>query len=101
MNLLLTFVGLYYKTLQYYNKQECLLMLDTSTLDYYLGQGWEPTIRMGYYQCFTLQAPGVPANARPWCKYLTLANTLAYYDATTIISVKHFIVQILGVTELP
>jgi hypothetical protein len=38
----------------------------------------------------------VPANARPWCKYLTLANTLAYYDTTTIIYLKHFIVQIFG-----
>jgi hypothetical protein len=66
------------------------------------GKAGSQQLELDTFSCFTLKAPGVPVNARPWCKYLTLANTLAYYDATTtIISVKHFIVQVFGITPLP
>jgi hypothetical protein len=38
----------------------------------------------------------LPKNIKLWCKCVAVANTLDYYDVTTIMAVKSFIVQTLG-----
>jgi hypothetical protein len=38
----------------------------------------------------------LPKNIKLWCKYVAVANTLDYYDVTTIMAVKGFIVQAQG-----
>ncbi len=43
--------------------------------------------------------PDLPSSIRLGCKWMAVANTLAYYNAATVMPVKGFIVQGLEVTH--
>ncbi len=91
------FRGLYYRTFygsNCYNKLECLPLLFTSILVLYL------CARLGAYQSVKTYSNSsliaLPANIRLGCERMAVWNTLAYFVAATITTVKSFIVQAPG-----
>ncbi len=56
----------------------------------------QSSVRIEYRQGFTLESSTWLVNTRQGYKRLTLANTLAYYNTTTNIVFKGFIVQVSG-----
>ncbi len=83
--------------LPFCNKLQCLLLPFTSDQVQYFKERLEPPKvepPTGLHSDGKL--PALPTNIRLGWKQVEVANTLAYYDTTTIIAAKSFIVHVPG-----